>query len=146
MKTLLASVAASYIPLTSPSNIHSPGPGEVGEWETFDWVSSTDKVISSIYTEADLTRPRIEELSVVLSVRAPERREAAPRPRQSRQYRPLPASARTSTTNSDPELSASNITATQKPSYSSNLIVDVKEEYILSLVSVRVIYQTLSSF
>ena len=41
--------------------------------------------------------------------------EAAPRPRQSRQYRPLPASARTSTTNSDPELSASNITASQKP-------------------------------
>ena len=31
---------------------------EVGEWETFDWISNTDKVISSIYSEADLTYQR----------------------------------------------------------------------------------------
>ena len=79
--------------------------------------------------------PRVADLLLLL--RIPLRKEAV---RQPRQYRPLSASARTSTASLDPELSASNITATQKPSYSSNLIVDVKEEYIfiLSLVSVRV--------
>ena len=74
-------------------------------------------------------RARIEELLMVL--RAPLRKEAVLLPRQPLQCPPLLAPARTSTTNLDPELSASNITQTQKPSYSSNVIVGLSSNNTL---------------
>ena len=39
---------------------------EVGEWEMFDWVSNTDKVINTLRDRTNSTmRPRIEELLIL---------------------------------------------------------------------------------